>query len=351
MGVNIRPLVQDIKKTITFPNLAGKKIAIDAFNIIFQFLSIIRGRDGTPLKDYSGNTTSHLSGLFYRTINIMEKEIKPIFVFDGPPNPFKMAEIERRRAVRKEATKRFKEAQDLGRSEDAKKFGQATSKLTSDMLEDARQLLIAMGVPIVNAKQDGEAQAAYLVDKKIAWAVGSQDYDSLLFGTQRMVRNLSQNRFKKVKNTQVAVPLEYLGLNKLLEHNNITREQLVDIGILIGLDFFPGIPGVGPKTAINLIADHQSIDNLIEKKIEVKKQQISSFIELDTLHQVRDIFLKPNVHAVMDLPKIKWTGPDSEKITEILVESHNFNNVRVERAIQRLNKLSKKKQARLDEFF
>jgi flap endonuclease-1 len=121
MGINLNPLVKDQKRIITFENLIGKKIAIDAFNTLYQFLAIIRGRDGKPLKDYEGNVTSHLSGIFYRTINIIEKDIKPIFIFDGPPNPLKLKEIQRRREIRETASKKMKEAQDLGRKEEAVK--------------------------------------------------------------------------------------------------------------------------------------------------------------------------------------------------------------------------------------
>mgnify|MGYP000754716991 CR=1 FL=1 len=81
MGINLKDLV--VKKEISFSDLSGKKIAIDSFNILHQFLAAIRQRDGTPLMDKNGNITSHLIGLFNRTANILEAGIKPCFVFDG----------------------------------------------------------------------------------------------------------------------------------------------------------------------------------------------------------------------------------------------------------------------------
>lgn len=105
MGVKINELVTDVKKTITFENLFNKKIAIDAFNTIYQFLAIIRQRDGTPLKDYNGNVTSHLSGLFYRTINFLESNIKPIYVYDGEPPQLKWDTIKERKKKKRSPRK------------------------------------------------------------------------------------------------------------------------------------------------------------------------------------------------------------------------------------------------------
>lgn len=349
MGVNLTPLVTDQKRIITFENLVGKKIAIDAFNMLYQFLAIIRGRDGKPLKDLEGKVTSHLSGLFYRTINIIEKDIKPIFVFDGPPNPLKMEEIHRRREIRQEATKKMKEAQDLGEEEEALKYAQASSKLTGDMIEESKKLIQALGIPVIQAKQDGEAQAAYLVQENKAWAVGSQDYDALLFGTQRMVRNLSQSRIKKVGSTNVKVNLEWISLPKLLTAHELTQSQLVDIGILVGVDFFPGIPGIGPKTAIDLVKKHQNLDTILDLELEIRKNKVNKFITPKIVSQIRDIFLRPSVYN--DLPTLKWQKPNPNLIQEILCEQHNFNQERVITALDRIKKQTASTQTTLGDFF
>ena len=349
MGVDLTPLVAEQKKIITFENLVGKKIAIDTFNMLYQFLAIIRGKDGRSLKDLQGNVTSHLSGLFYRTINIIEKDIKPIYVFDGPPNPLKMEEINRRRLIRHDATKKMKEAQDLGRIEEAAKYAQGTSKLNSSMIEESKELLKALGIPIIQAKQDGEAQAASLVKNNLAWAVGSQDYDSLLFGTQRMVRNLSQSRTKKVGTTTVKVNLEWISLPKILETHNLSQEQLVDIGILVGVDFFPGVPGVGPKTAINLIQKHGNLETILGENLEIRKHKVNDHLSEDFISQIREIFLSPHVYT--DLPKIKWRTPNLDKIREILCERHDFNSNRIDTALERIKKQGRSTQTTLGDFF
>jgi len=349
MGVKITELIQDVKKIITFENLMGKTIAIDAFNALYQFLSIIRGVDGSSLKDYNGNVTSHLSGILYRTIRIIEKDIKPIYVFDGPPNPLKMEEIERRRAIRRDATKKTKEAQDLGMIEEAKKFAQGTSRLNSTMIEESKELITAMGIPIIQAAQDGEAQAAFLVQNGDAWAVASQDYDSFLFGANRIVRNLSHNQSRKVKSTKIKIDLEWYSLNRILESSEISREQLIDIGILSGVDFFPGISGIGAKTAFKLIKEHGDLVALLEKNIEIRKKPIKESIDLGTIKQIREIFLNPTINR--DFTKPKWKRPDGDKIKEILCKRHNFSEERVNNALIRLKKKAGITQKRIDSFF
>jgi len=347
MGTKINELVKEIKRKITFENLHNRKIAIDAFNTIYQFLAIIRQRDGTPLKDYNGNVTSHLSGLFYRTINFIEHDIKPIYVFDGKPSELKMETIRERRKVKEEAKVKMIKAQEAEDFQEAKKFAQMTSRLDSDMIEESKKLIIYMGIPIVEASSEGEAQSAYLVEKGDAWACGSQDYDTLLFGGERFVRNFAVSRSKKVKNTTVTLDIEYVSLAKLLENLNITREQLVEMGILIGTDFFPGIKGIGQHTALNLIKKYGSIDNILKEKVSVGKKKID--LDLEIVNRIKEIFLNPDVKK--DYPKIVWRKVNYEKIEELLIEHHNFSKNRVENALLRLKKKdSSNVQISLDSF-
>ena len=347
MGVKINELVQNVKRTITFENLFNKRIAIDAFNTIYQFLAIIRQRDGTPLKDYEGNITSHLSGLFYRSINFIEHNIKPIYVFDGVPTELKLETIKERKKIKDDAKKKMVEAQEAEDFREAKKFAQQTSKLNSDMIEESKKLLENMGIPVFQASSEGEAQSAYLVEKGDAWACASQDYDTLLFGGERLVRNFAVSRSKKVKDTTVTLDIEYVSLPKLLENLEITREQLVEMGILIGTDFFPGIHGIGQHKALDLIKKYKSIKNIVSEKVKVGKKDIQ--LDLELVEQVKNIFLTPDIRN--NYPKIKFSKINYEKIKELLIEIHNFDNQRVENALDRLRKLdSSKTQISLDNF-
>ncbi|MFX1310660.1 MAG: flap endonuclease-1 [Promethearchaeota archaeon] len=348
MGIKINELVKEVKRTITFENLHNRIIAIDAFNTIYQFLAIIRQKDGTPLKDYNGNVTSHLSGLFYRTINFIEHNIKPVYVFDGEPSVLKMDTIEERRKVKEEAKEKMLKAQDDEDFTQAKKFAQLTSKLDSDMIEESKKLVLYLGIPIVEAKSEGEAQSAYLVEKGDAWACASQDYDTLLFGGERLLRNFAISRSKKVKDTTVTLDIEFVSLSKFLENFKINREQLIEMGILIGTDFFPGIKGIGQHTALDLIKKYGSIENIISQDLKVGGKEIK--VEKSIIEDIKTIFLNPEIKR--NYPTLSWRKIDFEKVEELLIEEHNFSKKRVENALERLRKLdSSKMQVSLDSFF
>ncbi|MET1127825.1 MAG: flap endonuclease-1 [Thermoproteota archaeon] len=331
MGVNIREIIPpEAVKTLELAALRGKVVAIDAYNALYQFLSAIRQPDGTPLMDSRGRITSHLSGLFYRTVNFMEHGVKVVYVFDGKPPEMKQQEIERRRRARSEAAAKYEEAKARGDIEAARRYAQAASRLTDEMVSDAKRLLEAMGVPYVQAPAEGEAQAAHLTRRGDAWAAGSQDYDSLLFGSPRLVRNLAITGRRKLprKDVYVEVKPELIELEVLLKSLGITREQLVALGILVGTDYNPdGVRGVGPRTALRMVKAHRDPTKLL-------KSLSPSEFPVDPL-KIYEYFLNP---PVTDDYKIEWREPDDQKVIEILVEEHDFSPSRVKAALERLHK-------------
>lgn len=233
MGIQFSSLIEG--KPIALEQMAGKRIAIDTFNWLYQFLSIIRGADGQPLMDSRGRVTSHLSGLFYRTVNLLEAGVRPIYVFDGRPPEFKHAEAVRRREARAEAHEKWQAALAAGELAEAKKQAARSTTLTDEMLDDARALLAAMGVPVVQAPSEGEALCARMAAAGDAWAVASQDFDTLLFGAPRLIRNLSiYGRRKYRKQGWVMVNPEMITLDSALEALEISRDQLIILGILVG---------------------------------------------------------------------------------------------------------------------
>ena len=327
MGVKLKDIVEP--KSITFKDLEGRSVSIDAFNTLYQFLSTIRQRDGRPLSDENGNITSHLSGILYRNSSMVEKDIKPIYVFDGTSSELKSETQEQRRQIRNEAEQIYKEALAQGDTEKARKYAMRSSKLSSEIIESSKKLLTLMGIPYVEAKGEGEAQAAYLVSKGDAYAVASQDYDCLLFGAKRVVRNLAVS--------SNLGSLEYYELSDVLRQLNVNREELIDMGILIGTDFCDGLKGVGAKTALKLAHKGQ----LKEKIAELQKE---SDHDLD---EVRDLFLN---HEVNTDYKIKWEKPKQDKIIEFLCYEHGFSEDRVIKATDKLKNLSSS-QGSLDAWF
>ena len=347
MGIKINELVNEVKRTITFENLFNKSIAIDAFNTIYQFLAIIRQKDGTLLMDDEGNVTSHLSGLFYRTINFWEHNIRPIFVFDGTPSELKLDTIEERRKIKEEYKEKMIKAREAEDFREAKKYAQLTSKLDKNMIEESKKLVNYFGTPIIEASSEGEAQSAYLVQLGDAWACASQDYDTLLFGGERLIRNFAVSRTVKVRDTSKTLDIEYISLEKFLENLKITREQLVEMGILIGTDFFPGVKGIGQHTALDLIKEYGSLENILKSNIKVRGKEIN--IDVEVIDRIKQIFLNPDIKK--EYPKLVWKKIDYEKIQELLIEKHNFSIQRVSNALERLKKQElSKRQVTLDSF-
>ena len=328
MGVKFRDIVSP--KSIKFEQLENKIVALDAANIIYQFLSSIRQVDGTPLMDQNGNITSHFSGILYRTSSLIEKGIKPIYIFDGTSDILKKDTQDKRREIKEESRKKMEKALEEGRIEDARKYAVRTSRMSPKIIDGSKKLLELMGVPYIQADGEGEAQASYMVEKGDAWCVGSQDYDCILFGAPRMVRNLTVTGGK--------ANLEMIDLKKVLEKLEISREQLVDVAILVGTDFNRGVKGIGAKTGLKLIKEHGNILNVI-KKLDIQLE-----VEPEIL---RNIFLK---HDVVSDYQLKWKSPNIEGVVAFLCVEHDFSEPRVLSALDKFKKIDNKQKSLTDWF-
>ena len=336
MGVNLRDIVP--KNIVKLEDLSGKVIAIDAYNTLYQFLSIIRQPDGTPLMDSSGKVTSHLSGVLYRTSNLVEMGIKPVYVFDGTPPALKEIEIKRRKQVKVEAAAKYEEAKAKGKIEKARMYAQATTSMKDYMEEDSKRLLGLMGLPWVQAPSEGEGQAAYMTKKGDADYCASQDFDSLLYGAPKLLRNVTISGRRKVpgKNVYTEVVPEVIELSKVLENCEISYEQLIDVGILVGTDYNPdGIKGIGPKTALKLIKENQNLENALPK---IKNAEFP----VDP-QKIRDIFLHSEV---TDDYTFSWKDPDVDGIVDFLCREKDFSEDRVLKALDKMQEGSKKQKGK-----
>lgn len=336
MGVNFKDLIP--KTPVKLEDLSGKIIAIDAYNALYQFLSIIRQPDGTPLKDSTGKITSHLSGLFYRTSNLIEMGLKPIYVFDGESPALKASEIERRKQVKVQAVASYEKAVATGDTAKMRTYAQATTSMKDYMLDDSQKLLDLMGLPWIQAPSEGEAQAAHMTKRGTADYCTSQDYDSLLFGAPKLLRNVTISGKRKLpsKNIYIDIVPEVVELSKTLSFCNITYEQLIDVGILIGTDFNPdGIKGLGPKTALKLIKEHGTIEKALP--------HIKNATFPVEPKQIREIFLKPKV---TDNYKLEWKTPNADGIIDFLCCQKEFSEERIRKALERMTEGSKKQKGK-----
>ncbi|MCQ2070184.1 MAG: flap endonuclease-1 [archaeon] len=342
MGVNLSDLVNP--EPVELEDLRGKRVAVDTYNIAYQFLSAIRQPDGKPLCDSMGRTTSHLSGFLYRTANLIESGIEPIFVFDGKPHALKAATLEERKERRLKAEEEWKAAVERGDMKVAHAKAQQTSRMTPEVRESAKELIGYLGFPMVFAPSDGEQEAAYMCRKGDVWAAASQDFDSLLFGTPILVRNLTLTGRRKVpgKDLYKEIKIEKIESESFLNSLGITREQLVDMCILMGTDFNGGIKGIGPKKALKYVKDNKDLEHILPKLGE----------EIPEYEEIRSIFLDYQGNDDYDVKP----GPiDREKVIEMLT-GYDFEQGRIEGALDRIEKArkvnkAKKSQRSLDSWF
>ena len=340
MGLDLKSLlVRDKTKLESFTN---KIVAIDAYNAIYQFLAIIRGPEGLHLTDTKGRVTSHITGLFYRNINFLSLGIKPVYIFDGKPPSLKSAEIEHRKQIKKDATVKYERALSEGKMDDAKKYAQQTTSMRDGMVDDSKHLLDLFGIPHIQAPSEGEATAAFLTKNGMADVAASQDFDSILFGAKNLVRNFTNSGRRKLpnRNTYIDIEPEIINYQKNLDELGITREQFVDVGILIGTDFNPdGFERIGPKTAIKMIKEHGRLEDVA---------QIQEQLEKINFNAIRKIFLKPEIAKV---DKIEFGKIDYDGIADYLSNERSFSRDRIDSSLNRLKKSLEKKSQTLEKWF
>ncbi|KAB8068418.1 flap endonuclease 1 [Aspergillus leporis] len=334
----------DAIKAGDIKNHFGRKVAIDASMSLYSFLIAVRS-EGQQLMSDTGETTSHLMGMFYRTLRMVDNGIKPLYVFDGAPPKLKSGELAKRTARKAEATEAHEEAKETGTAEDVEKFSRRTVRVTREHNEECKKLLKLMGIPYIDAPTEAEAQCAVLARAGKVYAAASEDMDTLCFEAPILLRHLTFSEQRKE-------PIQEIHLNRALEGLDMDRKQFIDLCILLGCDYLEPIPKVGPNTALKLIREFGSIEKVIEHiESDSKKKYV---IPGDWPYQdARELFLNPDVrdanHPECDF---KWEAPDVEGLVEYLVKDKGFNEDRVRNGAARLQKnLKTAQQSRLEGFF
>jgi len=325
LGVLLTPILKRVQTS--FKALYGKSFAVDASIELHQFLALIRKPDGSLFTDPEGRVTSHLIGLLTRTSRLLtDYKLRPVFVFDGRPNPLKRATIEARRKVQRRAQAEYVQA--IAAKDYSRAWSKVvmTGRVTGEILADAKRLLSLMGISWLEALEDGEAQASYMAAKGDVWAVGSKDYDCLLFGAPILARYLTLTGREYLPSKKTSRPLipELVNLAENLEALGISREQLVDLALLVGTDFNEGVMGIGPKKGLALIRKYGAAEKFPD--------EIRSELP-DDLDKVRNIFLHPRV---LENYSSRRERPNPDGIIEFLCEERAFSRDRVQKVADRL---------------
>ena len=321
MGIQLGPLLETRK--IKVEELSGQRVAIDGFNVLYQFLTSIRQADGSLLTDPKGRVTSHLSGILFRFSKLVEKGLKLCIVFDGKPPALKKNLLEQRRRRKIKAQIEWEAAIEAGDTETARTKAQQTTRLESHMINESKKLLDLLGIPWVDAPSEGEAQVASLLNQGMVDYGASQDFDTVLFGASKFIRNLTLSGRRKLPKQQkwVEVSPEIIDLEMSFQKLELNREQLIDVAILMGTDFNPGIDGVGPKRGLKLIQEFGKAEGALEKLGK----------EIKNLDEIRSLFLE---HPFVDFNP-EWKTPNVESTMSYLCDDFSFNKVRVEKALEK----------------
>ena len=337
MGIQLGSLLETRK--IKAEELSGQRIAIDGYNVLYQFLTSIRQADGSLLTDSEGRVTSHLSGIFFRFSKLVENGIRLCVVFDGKPPQLKMNLLEERRKRKIKAQIEWEAAVEAGDRETARTKAQQTTRLESHMIDDSKKLLDLLGIPWVEAPSEGEAQVASLLEQGMVDYGASQDFDTVLFGASKFIRNLTLSGRRKLPKQQkwVEVSPEIVDLETSFQKLEINREQLIDVAILMGTDFNPGIDGIGPKRGLKLIQEFGKAEGALEKLGK----------EIDNLDEIRTLFLN---HPSVDFTP-EWRTPNVESTIKYLCNDYSFNKGRVEKALEKyVESKTKARQFTLGDF-
>lgn len=322
LGCNLKDLVT--AHPVDLSEMSGQRIAVDAFLIGYQFITSLRtrgdGADGGPLSDSHGRPVSHLMGFLDRATVMVEAGIDPVFIFDGRPHELKAETLADRKNRKVTAREKWEQAVEQKDWKTAQRLGSQIVSFTPQMVAETRTMLNLLGIANVEAPMEAEGAAAVRAARGEFAAVASQDWDTLLYGAPVMVRNLTSHGTRKFGRI---VHAERIVLEELLEEQGLTREQLVDLGIMVGTDFHRGIKGVGPKTGLKLIREHGTLEGVCAAKAREVPENID---------EIREIFLNHPAGSEQ-IPPFKMCD---EMGLRAMLQNHDFSERRIDRALARM---------------
>lgn len=296
----------ELIKKINNNNFNKKMIAIDTSILLYQVIIAIRS-SGADMINSQGDITSHILGLFNKTILLLKMNIIPIYVFDGKPPEFKSKVIQNRREIKRRAYEKLAECLT---EEERIKYFKRTVSISKKQIDECKELLDLMGIPYVQAPQEADSQCAQLVKSGIAIGVLTEDMDILTFGAS-IYRNLTS--FKKTH--------EQLNLNDILTNLNLSYEQFVELCILFGCDYNDHFTDIDSTTIYNKYIKYKNIsDTLVALNKTITADEIKNY------YLYKDYFINPPVH---NITKIELKPPNIEELDKLLVGRYGLVRMKI----------------------
>lgn len=253
----------------------------------------------------------------------------------------KSGELEKRSERRKEAQESLDKAVESGNQEDIAKFNKRVIRVTQKHNDDCKKLLRLMGLPVIEAPSEAEAQCAQLCKDGKVHAVATEDMDALTFAAPRLIRHLSSGSGEQTQEYNLEKVLKGLELE--------SQDEFIDLCILMGCDYCDSIKGIGGKKGLDLIKKHKTIEKIVEHL--PNKDGIPKEWPID---RARQLFKEPDVIKSETITEedLKIKDIDEEGIVEFLCKENGFDEKRVRNAIQRCKAAKPKSaQTRIDSFF
>jgi flap endonuclease-1 len=304
---------------------SGQKVAIDASMVMYQSLIAIR-MGVHSLCNEGGGVTTHLMGMFYRTVRMLESGVTPVYVFDGDPPEMKRGTLARRQE-RREAVRSVTEGEQFD-EEGQIRMAKISVKVTSEHRDACCRLLTFLGVPWLIAPSEAEAYCAFLCKQGYVDAISSDDMDSLAFGGETLLRNFGPEK----------KPVVEVRLKDVLRGFGMEMDSFIDLCILLGCDYSQGVKGVGMKRAFDLIKKHG------------KLERIGGLPEDHLFREARDLFVRLGngegepTPALEELLPFEAIPPRRDELISFMVKENSFDESKVVAALERIKKVTGQKK-------
>ena len=294
-----------------------KRIAIDISILIYKIIITVRNT-GADYINQKGEITTHILGLFNKTIELLNYNIIPVYVFDGKPPNIKNKTIENRKQIRKKALEKLEQAIT---DEDKIKYFKRSSTISKEQWDQCKELLELMGIPYIIAPEEADSQCAYLAKVGLVDGVLTEDMDILTFGSTKIIRNLTSHK----------VPTTEINLDNLLNHLNLNQDEFIDFCILLGCDYCQGISEYKP----NIIFKYFSKYKNIEKTLQLMKNDNMNVPNEIYYKDTKEYFINPKVNE-SSLTMLKMNEPDYDNLLFKLVNDYGLIKFLIKQKLKKL---------------
>ena len=319
----------NLVKNTDIENYNGKKVAIDISILLYQVVISIRNT-GTDLTNSKGKITSHILGLFNKTITLLKRNIIPIYVFDGSPPELKNNVLSNRKKNRIKAYEKMLKA---NTEEERIKYFKRCVNITNEQIKQSQELLELMGIPYIIANEEADSQCAYLSKKGLVDGVYTEDMDILTFGAKKIIRNLTSYKKSTIE----------ISLSDILEKLDLNYDNFIDFCILLGCDYCIGINDIQPNILFKYFKETKDINQTL-KLLRKDGYRVPDKLNYE---KSKEYFLECRSNKYIDYKNINLKKPEVTELENILVHKYSLIKSKIDKKLLFLNSYYEKSQTKV----